>query len=40
MSHSEDDDIWGESGDEVEYERQLAENEWERLQEDHGNVNS
>ncbi|KAI8875627.1 hypothetical protein K501DRAFT_263521 [Backusella circina FSU 941] len=32
------DDIWGSSDDEREYERDLAEREWERLQEDHGNT--
>ena len=33
-------DIWAESDDDeqVTYERNLAEIEWERLQEDHGNV--
>jgi hypothetical protein len=40
MSHSDNDDIWAESDDEeqIAYERNLAEKEWERLQEDHGNV--
>lgn len=39
MSHSDNEDIWAESDDEgVHYERNLAEREWERLQEDHGNV--
>jgi hypothetical protein len=39
MSHSDNEDIWAESDDEGElYERSLAEREWERLQEDHGNV--
>lgn len=40
MSQSDNEDIWGDSGDEeqVAYERNLAEREWERLQEDHGNV--
>lgn len=40
MSHSENDDIWAESDDEgqITYERNLAEREWERLQDDHGNV--
>jgi hypothetical protein len=34
----ETDDIWGSSDDEKDYERNLAEREWERMQEDHGNV--
>lgn len=34
-----DKDIWAESGEEDNvYERKLAEREWDRLQEDHGNV--
>ncbi|KAI8059867.1 hypothetical protein BC940DRAFT_313201 [Gongronella butleri] len=33
-----DDNIWGSSDDDVEYERNLAEKEWNQLQEDHGNV--
>lgn len=35
-----DDDIWADSDGESSliYERNLAEKEWERLQEDHGNV--
>jgi hypothetical protein len=41
MSHSDSEDIWAESDDEGGlYERNLAEREWERLQEDHGNVNT
>lgn len=41
MAYSDNDDIWADSSDEeqVTYERNLAEREWERLQEDHGNVN-
>ncbi|KAG2205069.1 hypothetical protein INT46_000042 [Mucor plumbeus] len=41
MAHSDvEDDIWADSDNEeqVEYERNLAEKEWERLQEDHGNT--
>lgn len=41
MAHSDvEDDIWADSDNEeqVAYERNLAEKEWERLQEDHGNV--
>ncbi|OAC97731.1 hypothetical protein MUCCIDRAFT_116215 [Mucor lusitanicus CBS 277.49] len=41
MVHSDvEDDIWADSDNEeqVAYERNLAEKEWERLQEDHGNT--
>lgn len=41
MSQSDNDDIWAESSDDegqITYERNLAEREWERLQDDHGNV--
>ncbi|KAG1122890.1 hypothetical protein G6F42_011059 [Rhizopus arrhizus] len=41
MAHSDvEDDIWADSDNEeqVAYERNLAEKEWERLQEDHGNT--
>lgn len=41
MVHSDvEDDIWADSDNEEQaaYERNLAEKEWERLQEDHGNV--
>ncbi|KAI8640452.1 hypothetical protein BD408DRAFT_404107 [Parasitella parasitica] len=41
MGHTDiDDDIWANSDNEEpeNYERSLAENEWERLQEDHGNT--
>lgn len=36
----DDDDVWADSDGESSliYERNLAEKEWERLQEDHGNV--
>lgn len=45
MSNSEvdsQDDVWADSDndDHVSYERNLAEREWEKLQEDHGNVNA
>ncbi|CAO3634445.1 unnamed protein product [Cunninghamella blakesleeana] len=32
-----DNDIWASSDDEQQYERTIAEKEWGRLQEDHGN---
>lgn len=38
MSHSENEDIWADSDNEAGFERNLANVEWERLQEDHGNV--
>ncbi|KAL9538277.1 hypothetical protein MBANPS3_011061 [Mucor bainieri] len=41
MAHSDvEDDVWADSDNEeqVTYERNLAEKEWERLQEDHGNT--
>ncbi|KAK4511832.1 ATP-dependent RNA helicase [Mucor velutinosus] len=41
MVHSDiEDDVWANSDSEeqVAYERNLAEKEWERLQEDHGNT--
>ncbi|OBZ87814.1 Uncharacterized protein YAE1 [Choanephora cucurbitarum] len=43
MPHSEADpqeDIWADSDndEQISYERNLAEREWERLQEDHGNT--
>ncbi|KAI8047474.1 hypothetical protein BDF21DRAFT_352237 [Thamnidium elegans] len=40
MAYSDNEDIWANSSDEeqVAYERNLAEKEWERLQEDHGNT--
>ncbi|GAA5796169.1 hypothetical protein EDC94DRAFT_585733 [Helicostylum pulchrum] len=40
MAYSDNEDIWADSSDEeqVAYERNLAEREWERLQEDHGNT--
>ncbi|ORX58236.1 hypothetical protein DM01DRAFT_1405857 [Hesseltinella vesiculosa] len=33
-----DDDIWGSSSDDLDYERSIAEKEWNQLQENHGNV--
>ncbi|CEP14237.1 hypothetical protein [Parasitella parasitica] len=41
MQHTDiEDDVWADSDDEelARYQKKLAENEWERLQEDHGNT--
>lgn len=40
MSHSDNEDVWADSDSEAGYEKNLANVEWERLQEDHGNVNT
>ncbi|KAG2211966.1 hypothetical protein INT47_004653 [Mucor saturninus] len=38
MSQSDNEDVWADSGSEASYEKNLANVEWERLQEDHGNT--
>lgn len=39
LDQEHNDDVWAESNEEhTDYERNLAEKEWDRLQDDHGNV--
>lgn len=39
LDQGHNDDIWAESDEEHrDYEKNLAEKEWDRLQDDHGNV--
>ncbi|RKO87730.1 hypothetical protein BDK51DRAFT_23969, partial [Blyttiomyces helicus] len=33
-----DDDVWGSEGDETEYDREMADRNWNRLQDEHGVV--